>query len=794
MIMKKLSLNGKYIMSANDGHNTSICYAEIPCSDFRALIKNNNIENPLVCKGSEAEATVNDVGNTDYIFEREFEISAVELSYSHIVLLCEKIDTLCKCYINGSPAFESNNAYIPVETDIKHLLIIGTNKIRFEIYSAVNYIQKKQNVNKLPKNNNGIDGAAYIRKPACHFGWDWGPCVPYKYIGNVELQCFNRRIENISIIQKIADGKAAVSVSADNADECYIVSPDGDEIHSHNFEFTIDNPKLWYTCDLSESSTQPLYTVIIKNEEMTVEKKIGLRTVILNREKDQYGTNFQFVLNGERVFAKGANVIPFAAIPEDADNSTVDYYLDLCIKSNFNMLRIWGGGDYASEYLLNRCDELGIMVWQDFCYACLMYPFYEKDFLENCLREAEYQVKRMTLHPCLALWCGNNELEAMFSYMPKNAEIMKAYVKFFYEQLPERIKDFTDVNYIPTSPLGEKPFCKNTADNAGDTHMWNVWHGLKPLNYYEKRYTRFLSEFGLESLPSMKAIKEFAKDDEFDLKSDAFMSHQKCIGGNQKMLFYLKERFDEPEHFEDLPYLTGIVQAECVKSAAEHFRRNKGRCNGALFWQLNDVWCCPSWSAVDFTGVPKALMYMARQFFAPVAITYNNNILYAHNDTMYKKQLDIKLTVINGDKIKLDTHIGVNLKADSTAGFASYTLENGDVLRASFDGSDYYFDKVKRLEPAKIEVNGTENGIIIKSDKYARNIFIDCDDVLDDNYFSLLPNEEKFVAYNGDIKGISIKCENNIKFKGGKIKKAVGRFFYRLKPMNIANAFYYEYN
>lgn len=790
--MKIISLNRKYLMSANDGCNTSLCYTDFPCSDFGALIKHCGYDNPLICKNP--EEIVADIGNTGYCFEREFALSAEELQYAHLMLCCEKVDTLCKCYINGKTAFESNNAYIPVETEIKPLLNEGTNTIRFELDSAVNYIEQRQKDHPLTKNSNGIDGAAYIRKPACHFGWDWGPCVPYKYIGNVELQCYNNRIENISIRQEIKEGRAIVSVSADHAEECYIISPDGDEIHAHNSEFIIDNPKLWYTRDLSESNTQPLYTVVIRNDEMTVEKKIGLRTVKLNREKDEYGSNFQFVINGKRVFGKGANVIPFAAISENADNSTVDYYLDLCIKSNFNMLRIWGGGDYASEYLLNRCDELGILIWQDFCYACLMYPFYEKEFLDNCLREAEYQVKRITMHPCLALWCGNNELEAMFSYLPKTSELVKAYTKFFYEQLPEHINGLTDTDYIPTSPLGEKPFSKNTADSVGDTHMWNVWHGLKPLNYYERRYTRFLSEFGLESLPSIKAIKEFADDSELDLKSDAFMSHQKCTGGNQKMLFYLKERFDEPQHFEDLPYLTGIVQAECVKSAAEHFRRNKGRCNGAIFWQLNDVWCCPSWSAVDFMGVPKALMFMASNFFSPVAVTMNDGILYAHNDTMNDKQLDIKLTVMNGDKIKLDTHISVNLPADSTAQFASYPLENGDALKASFDGKSYYFDRVKKPESAEFTVNRTENGIIIKSDKYVRNVFVDCEEVPDDNYFSLLPNEEKFIAFRGNINDIKIKCENNIEFKSGRIKKAVSRFFYRLKPMNIANAFYYEYN
>jgi beta-mannosidase len=767
-------------MKANDGVNTSLCYTDFPSSDFGALIKNCNYNNPLICKN--ADEIVTDISLTDYSFEKDFKIVSEDLEYSNIMLCCEKIDTLCKCYINGKLAFESNNAYIPIEVDIKELLIEGNNNIKFELYSPVSYIEKRQKSHPLPKNSNGIDGAAYIRKSACHFGWDWGPCVPYKYIGNVSIECFNKKIENISIKQNISKNSATIAVSADNADECYIVAPNKDIIKSDNFEFHISNPELWFTSELSERDTQPLYTVVLKNKEMTVEKKIGLRTIKLNTEKDEYGSNFQLILNDKRIFAKGANLIPFAAIPEDADNSTVDYYLDLCVKSNFNIIRVWGGGDYASEYLLEKCDELGILVWQDFCYACLMYPFYEKDFLKNCLNEAEYQVKRMSLHPSLALWCGNNELEAMFSYLPKTSKIIKSYIEFFYKQLPNKIKNLTDVDYIPTSPIGNKPFSQNTADNFGDTHMWNVWHGLKPLNYYEKRYTRFLSEFGLESLPSMTAIKEFANKDEFDLKSDAFMSHQKCIGGNEKMLFYLKEKFDEPKQFEDLPYLTGIVQADCVESAAYHFRQNKGRCNGAIFWQLNDVWCCPSWSAVDFMGVAKALMYKAKKFFAPVAISYKSGVLYAHNDTMYNKELEVELTVMNGNDVKLNKKINININADTMVEIAKYTLCANDVLKATLCGIDYYFDNIKHLEKANI----------IESDKYARNVFIDSNSNLDDNYFNLLPNEKKFISYTGEVK--DIKCENNIEFKGNKIKKALGRFLYRLKPMNIANAFYYEHN
>lgn len=783
--MEKLCLNDNFVVSIDEFKDMTV---SAPFSDFGSLITNKAIDNPLVCKN--ADALVDSVDRKVMTATNNFIITDSMMKNDHIHITVDKIDTLCKCFINDKLAFESRNAHIPVDADIKSLLTVGENTVKFVITSATEYITNRQNEHKLPKNANGTDGAAYLRKPACHFGWDWGPCVPYKYIGNASIECYNKKIDDITIKQK---DNNTIIVSATNADSIHIITPSGDKLSSDSNTFVIDNPELWYTHDISEKSTQPLYTVVLHNDEMTVEKRIGLRTIKLNRNNDEYGTNFQFVLNGVPIFAKGASVIPFAAIPEDADNSTIDYYLDLCVRSNFNMIRIWGGGEYASDYLLDRCDELGILVWQDFMYACLMYPFYEQGFLDECLLEARTNVLRMTHHASMALWCGNNELEAMFNYLPKNMEIMKAYEQFFYHQLADHIAPYTDIDYIPSSPLGDKPFSKNTADEVGDTHMWNVWHGLKPLNYYEKRYTRFLSEFGLESLPSMSAIKEFATEDEFDLASETFMSHQKCVGGNEKMMFYLKDRFDDPVSFTDLPYLTGIVQAECVKYATEHFRRNKGRCNGALFWQLNDVWCCPSWSSVDFLGNQKAMMYMARDFFAPLTVSFNGGKLYLHNDTLSDKDITLDITIMNGRNTVLTKQIKVSSKANSLDTVFEHKLSDNDVMRVVLNGArSFYFDNIKSLKKTAIHSEIKDGKLFITADDYARYVYIDIDNFAE-NYFSLLPGETKEIEFDGDDCGY-ILCENNVEFTSNKIKTAISQLLYRLKPMNIANAFYYEHN
>ena len=430
--MKIIDLNGKYNMF-NLADDFFYCEANIPGSDLGNLVKCGFM--PLNDVYDELENYT--IVHSDMVFERSFCLD--DIGFEHIVLHCEQLDTLSEVYVNGKRVAKTENAHISYDFDVKQYVKTGENTLKFVLLSPVDYILARQKDHPLPKNANGIDGAAYLRKPSCHFGWDWGPCVPYKYIGNVELQCFNQKIVVDSIEQKHYPDRVIVNVCAENADEIVMISPDGKSITSDGRSFVIENPMLWYTRDLNEKAEQPLYTVVLKNSEMTVEQKIGLRTVELNRERDAFGSNFQFMINGKRIFAKGANLIPFSAIPEQADKSTVDNYLDLAVKSNFNMIRVWGGGTYASEYLLEQCDRLGILIWQDFCYACLMYPFYERDFLDNALNEAKLNVKRMTLHPSVALWCGNNEIEAMFNYLPKSSRIIKAYIDFFYHRLPEAI-------------------------------------------------------------------------------------------------------------------------------------------------------------------------------------------------------------------------------------------------------------------------------------------------------------------------------------------------------------------
>jgi len=797
--MKVISLNGKWTIKNRTTGSEFI--GDVPGTDVGNLIKYQNVKNPLI-SGDEQEGI--DIAKNDFSFLRDFKITKDEMAFNHLSIKCDSIDTICDVIINGKVAFSLNNAHVPLDRDIKEFLCVGDNQIEFKFSSPYNYIIERQSKNPLPKNFNGVDGISYIRKQGCHFGWDWGPCVPYTGIlGDIGIKAFNKEIKNVRVDQITTQELSKITISADGANSISLFDPNGKEINGKNSYFEVVNPQLWYTREMSETETQPLYKVVLKNDEEVVEKLIGLRDCYLDQKNDEIGRNFCIMLNGEKVFAKGGNLIPFSAIWEDTTKEVIDYYINLAIKSNFNILRVWGGGTYASEYLLSQCDKYGLLVWQDLCYACQMYPFYDEEFLENVKNELVVNVKRMSLHPSVCLWAGNNEIETMYFYLPKGSKLMSSYHTFFYEIAPEIISKLTRTSYIPTSPLGSKFLKDITSDNYGDTHMWNVWHGLKKLDYYATRHSRFLSEFGLESLPSMKAIKTFAnKEEDFDINSKAFNTHQKCTGGNQKMMFYLTEMFDFPTSFEFLPYLTGIVQAECIKNATVHFRQNKGLCNGSIYWQYNDVWNCPSWSSVDFERVPKALQYMSRDFFNPVTVTCEKKKgigkLVAHNDSIFAKTLNVKLKTIKvaSGEITSEEKYTINLAPNSLEKVVNKKMKQDEVLEIDVNGVKTYelFNTPSKLklQPNPITYSINSNRLKIEANNFAYGIFIDTDEIPNENYFSLAKGEIKEIVFNKPIKDVKITSCNDIEFNKNAFKKKWFRFTYRLKPENIANFVFYS--
>lgn len=387
--------------------------------------------------------------------------------------------------------------------------------------------------------------------------------------------------------------------------------------------FSIQNPKLWWPNGYGK---QPLYEAVVMLIDMdgnTVQeqkKTIGFRTLTVSREKDCFGKEFAFLVNGVKIFAMGANYIPEDCVYSRITRQRQDYLLECAKKANFNCIRVWGGGYYPSDDFYELCDEKGLIVWQDLMFACNVYDATDI-FLESCKKEIEDNVRRLRHHPSLGLLCGNNEIESAWNHWPdfqKETESLKAdYIKLFEYVIPETVKtNAPDTFFWPSSPSSGGCFANPDDENDGDAHYWDVWHGQKPFTDYKKYFFRFCSEFGFQSFPDIKTVETFTRPEDRNIFSRVMESHQKNDAANGKILYYMSENFRYPVKFDDLIYISQILQGMAIQYGVEHWRQNRGRCMGTLYWQLNDNWPVASWASIDYFGRWKALQYMACRFYA----------------------------------------------------------------------------------------------------------------------------------------------------------------------------------
>jgi len=780
--MKTISLNGAWNFSWNGG---GALPAAVPGCNYHDLLRLGKIEDPFT---GENEPKSSWVGETGFVYSRQFTLEAEDLAADRIALSCTMLDTLCRVYVNDILVGEGQNCHIGCEFDVTGPVSAGINAIRVEFDAPVKYARAMAEAYKTPPDVN-FRGRTHIRKPQCHFGWDWGPCIPVSgIVGDIALHCITgAKLLPMEIAQKHADGKVTVCAKAKAetfqdgiALRLTLLSPEGEilaQSDGDTLECEIENPQLWWTHDLGG---QPLY--ILRTEAVcngdcadVMERKIGLRTIALNREKDEFGHNFQFVLNGVPIFAKGANYIPPDAFPDRATVEVKRGLLEACLKANMNMVRVWGGGYYETDAFYDLCDRMGLLVWQDFAFACAPYPFDREDFLQNVRDEVAYNVTRLRHHASLALWCGNNELEAMALLWKNYVGLSRWVEKFFWGLLPGWVREYDAVTpFISTSPTGEAYLKGVASDREGDTHLWHVWHGLQPLNFYRKRMTRFCSEFGLESLPSMEAVRSFAEPEDYDVESPVFNAHQKCRSGNQKILYYLLSQYRLPKGFRDMLYLSQLTQAECVRDATEHWRRNRGRCNGSLYWQLNDCWPVCSWASIDYLGRDKALQYWARRFNEPVAVSFEeskkNVGIHVINDTREARSLTLSCQLMDFDGQMISGYEGPveakPLSVVKVTGAFLFTKNFNRVLRAQLKDGDQVisqrtllFGKEKDLGlprcafQAKAEVKNDIAYITIQSDQFARSVFLESDLTagnFSDNFFDLFPGEPVTVTVDAN--------------------------------------------
>jgi beta-mannosidase len=636
--------------------------ASVPGGVHTDLLALGQIPDPFV---ADNELKVMWVAETDWEYRRTFSVNADLLAQENVTLVCDGLDTIADVYLNETYLGHAENMFRRWEWDVKDLLRAGENEIRLYFGSPLRFITAKQA--QLPLQGGGdIPGGPHLRKAPCHFGWDWGPKLPPIGIWkDIRLEGYAVRLENVHLRQSLdgdlavisADISAEVSAKAEIKASITVTGPAGeqfkakeallplveDEFYFANLTVEIPHPQLWWP---NGYGSQPLYEVevTLKDGNTVLDQrayKIGLRMIELRQEPDQWGQEFTFYVNGVRLFAKGADWIPTDSLPtritesmlegllkSAVDASMLEGLLKSAVDANMNMLRVWGGGYYPEDMFYDLCDRLGLLVWQDFMFACGIYPA-DADFFENVQIEAVENVRRLRHHAALALWCGNNEMEQGWCdwgwNKPEDAlnqRLKDGYDRMFHHMLPELLEvEDPDHPYWPSSASSNTPFKGANEQVQGDCHYWDVWHGRKPFTAYRTQFPRFMSEFGFQALPPLKTIATYADPADWNMTSYIMEHHQRSGSGNGLMIAQMTDTFRMPKNFESLVYLSLLLQAEGIRYGVEHWRRNRNRVSGTLIWQLNDCWPVASWASLDYFGRWKALHYAAKRFYAPLLLS-----------------------------------------------------------------------------------------------------------------------------------------------------------------------------
>lgn len=527
----------------------------------------------------------------------------------------------------------------------------------------------------------------------------------------------------------------------------------------------------------------------------TVNKRIGLRTLTISQEKDQWGSEFAFCINGLKIFTRGGNYIPEDCLYTRISHETQKYLLESCKKANFNCVRVWGGGYYPSDYFYDLCDEMGLIVWQDLMYACNVYDV-TKTFGESCRQETLDNVKRLRHHASLGLWCGNNEIESAWDhwqdFQTETPYLRADYIKLFENILPDAVREADqDTFYWRSSPSSGGCFDNPDDENRGDTHYWDVWHGQKPFTDYQKYYFRFCSEFGFQSFPCMKTVESFTEEKDRNIFSRVMENHQKNDAANGKILYYLSENFQYPQDLNHLLYVSQILQGMAMKYGVDHWRRNRGRCMGTLYWQVNDNWPVASWSSIDYFGRWKALHYMAKKFYAPLAVSMRRDgeifKAYLENETGQAQEWTVTISVKN---MKCEVLDSVQ-ETGTTASFRSEELIQIDVSKWKKQEDHVFVETVLKLSDGTVltdtetlvpykyvglETPAISTTVEEQEDAYLIKVKTDCfvpflsldfkdaDAILEDNFFHITDTEEKIIRVSKkDIRNGSFKNVQDMK-------------------------------
>ncbi len=647
---RMIELNGAWTLR-RDGESDTIP-ATVPGCVHTDLLAAGAIPDPFVGQNEDA---VRWIYKERWIYRRDFILADDELARERVHLCCEGLDTVARVILNGRLLGSADNMFRQWEFDARPLLVAGTNTLEIRFDSPLEAIERRQKVRPVSYPIAPFQIAAFsqIRKAACSFGWDWGPCLPTSGIWqSIYLRAFDTgRLLDVSIRQDHAEPGVVglvADIQAEVADGCEtfarITLTYGNERIARatcrlpggqgSVDLRIEAPRLWWPRGMGD---QPLYRITVElcdqggQTRIDIwERRIGLRTLRLDRGADRWGNAFSFSVNDVPFFAKGANWVPADALLTRVTPDIYRQRLAAAAEANMNMIRVWGGGIYEPDVFYDLCDELGLCVWQDFMFACAPYPLDVPAFVENVEVEICQQIRRLRHHACLALWCGNNELE-MCGFVAETADAMHMaladYRAFFDERIPALLAEHAPgQSYWPGSPFKEPGEVYNPdvwidSPGRGDAHIWGVWHSEQPIEAYRESRHRFISEFGFHGLPCPDTVRRFAGPDDMRLDSPVMRHHQREHEGNARLMRFLLAWFREPRDFEATLWCSQILQALALKTACEHWRRASPRTMGTLYWQLNDNWPVTSCATIDYFGQWKAAHHLAKRFFAPLMVS-----------------------------------------------------------------------------------------------------------------------------------------------------------------------------
>lgn len=789
--------------------------ATVPGVVHTDLMANKIIEDPFFRLN---ERGVQWVDKEDWVYKTTLNLSDKLFAKDNIELYFKGLDTYADVYLNDSCILKANNMFREWRIDVKGLIKKDNNELRIYFHSPIKVDIPKFDALHYPieagndqSQNGGIFNkqvSVFARKAGYHYGWDWGPRLVTSGIWRPVLVegWDNARISNVHYVQeqvsaKRANIKVRAEVIADKAGEALVsISASGLKnnwtkktnlskgVNIVETDIAVNNPKLWWSNGLGEPHLYAFTTALSFNGEKVDSRteNIGIRELKVINEKDQYGHTFYFRLNGVNVFAKGANYIPQDNFLPRLTFANYEKTILDAVNANMNMLRIWGGGIYEDDMFFDLCDKYGILVWQDFAFACSTYPM-NPDMLENIRHEAKDNIIRLRNHPSLAIWCGNNEIHTAWfnwGWMPKYKklgvldELRKDYKDLFHGVLAEAVAEYDPTAfYWPSSPYGGDPDAKAESGTAnwnpnGDGHYWGVWHAKDSIANYNKIRARFFSEYGFQSFPEYQSVLKYAPEErDHDIFSEVMMAHQR--GGshaNGLIEWYLLNEYRKPKDFPNFLYMGQLLQGDAIKTAIEAHRRDMPYCMGTLFWQHNDCWPVASWSSRDYFGRWKAQHYFAKKAFDNILVSpiAENGVLnvYIVSDHLkaIKGNLDIRIMDLRGNVVsekkvkvtvpantskvqfseKVENLLG-DKKANEVVVCAKFTTDNGQVVK-----NNYFLTRYKDIDFPKANINlqsvAIENGyeVTVNSDVYARGVFLSIDGIdnfFSDNYFDVIPGE-----------------------------------------------------